>query len=92
MDLFRDQLIPENQIHDFNPGILENGLFWVVPIPDASVDVNPGAGRARMVVKDLAVEDYFTLENALLDGSSVASTSATVIAEVGHERNGAFFS
>ena len=146
MDLFRDQLIPENQVHDLNPGILDNGLFWVVPIPDASVDVDPGAGRARLLVRDLEVEDYFTLENALLDGNSIpahvsfdcrwfrptgitryrnaaadqqfvaqfretsavvewsvreegfeftsdaASTSVSVIAEVGHERNGVFFS
>jgi hypothetical protein len=148
MDLFTgDQVIlPENQVHDLNPGILENGLFWVVRIPDASVDANPGAGRARMLVKDLEVEDYGNLENALLDGPSVpatvsfdcrwfaptaitryrnaavdqqfvaqfrettagvewsvkeegfeftsdaAATSVPVIAEVGHERNGAFFS
>ena len=146
MDLFRDQVIPENQVHDFNPGILDNGLFWVVQIPDRSVDVNPGAGQARMLVRDLDIEDYFTLDNALLDGPSVearvsfdcrwqhpgartryrnpapdqrfaaeltetsatlewsareegfefrsdpASTSVTVRAEVGHERNGAFFS
>jgi hypothetical protein len=59
------------QIHDFNPGILENGLFWVVKIPDSSVSVNVGAGRARMRVTDLEVEDYGDLCNALLDGPSV---------------------
>ena len=64
-------MVPENQIHDFNPGILENGLFWVARIHDHSVDdVKPAAGKARLVVENLEIEDYHTLENALLDGPS----------------------
>ena len=137
-------MAPENQIHDFNPGITPNGLFWTAAIPDRAVDVNPGAGRARMVVEDLPVQDDFTLLNSLLRGPNVpavvsfdtrwfapgdatryrnealqfvgrflrtqaslvwsaaeegftfqsgpAATSTTVFAEVGHERNGVFFS
>ena len=65
------QLDPANQNHDFNPGIAENGVFWITRIPDRSVDVNPGAGRGRMALDDLDIEDYHDLENALLDGPSV---------------------
>ena len=65
-------MVLENQIHDFNPGIKENGLFWVTRIDDDSVDdVSPAEGKARMEVEDLEIEDYGTLENSLLDGPSV---------------------
>jgi hypothetical protein len=46
-------------------------LFWIKGIPDHSVDVNPGAGRARLRVTDLETEDYGDLCNALSDGVSV---------------------
>jgi hypothetical protein len=58
-------------IHDFNPGFgpavssVDSGngfgtrVFWTAVIPDADVQVNPGAGRAELHVRDLAVLDYF---------------------------------
>jgi hypothetical protein len=58
-----------NQVHDFDPG-LDNGLFWTLPIDKGSVEVNPGSGRASLVVKDLDMEDYFNVINALQDGTS----------------------
>ena len=39
-------------------------------MPDSSASINPGAGRARLVLKDLDIEDYGDLLNALLDGPS----------------------
>jgi len=58
-----------NQVHDFDPG-LDNGLFWTVPVGANSVFVNPGSGRASLVVKNLEMEDYFNVVNALQDGSN----------------------
>ncbi len=58
-----------NQVHDFDPG-LDNGLFWTVPIDKNSVKVDPGSGRASLVVSDLDMEDYFNVVNALQDGNS----------------------
>ena len=58
-----------NQVHDFDPG-LDNGLFWTLPVNNNSVRVNPGSGRASLVVNDLEMEDYFNIVNALTDGSS----------------------
>ncbi len=133
----------QNQIHDFNPGIEPNGLFWTAPIDPHDVLANPGAGRAVMDVNDLAMPDFHDLVNAVMLGPSVpgvvsfrvewakakdkrrfhneaqqydgsmvittarcewrgetseaiyvsdpASTSVTVVAEVGHMRNGVFF-
>ena len=53
------------QSHDFNPGILSNGLFWIVRIANDSVDA--GHHEARMKVKNLDIEDYGNLDNALND-------------------------
>ena len=67
-----------NQVHDFDPG-LDNGLFWTVPIDGNSVKVEPGSGRASLVVNNLEMEDYFNVVNALNDGKS---NEATVSFEV----------
>ena len=67
-----------NQVHDFDPG-LDNGLFWTLPIDRNSVKVDPGSGRASLVVTDLDMEDYFNIINALQDG---ASNGAAVSFEV----------
>ncbi|HEV8573073.1 MAG TPA: hypothetical protein VGR43_00030 [Dehalococcoidia bacterium] len=52
-----------NQVHDFNPGIRESGLFWTAPIDRASAEFR---GRsAALLVSDQEMPDYFTFENAL---------------------------
>jgi hypothetical protein len=55
-----------NQIHDYEPGIAPNGVFWTIAVPDDSVDVKPGAGRARFAMKDFAIRDYHEFVNSLL--------------------------
>lgn len=67
-----------NQVHDFDPG-LDNGLFWTLPVDRNSVKVDPGSGRASLVVNNLEMEDYFNVINALNDGTS---NEATVSFEV----------
>jgi hypothetical protein len=66
------QFDPDHQVHDFNPGIADNGVFWTVALPDATVqhDHVPDC-RARFTVRGLEVEDYGNLINALRDGPSV---------------------
>lgn len=59
------------QIHDFNPGITDSGLFWTVAVPESSIKVNFAAGKASFHVDDLDVEDYHDVVNALTDGPSV---------------------
>jgi hypothetical protein len=130
-----------SQVHDFNPGIEESGLFWTVAIDRGGVRVNLHEGTAALHVADLDVEDYGNVINALQDGPSVEAAvsfdvnwsgshdrlkirnddlrfvgefihdSATLVwsaeehgfsfqadplasgfAEIGHERNGVFFS
>lgn len=73
--MYRGQVVPANQIHDFNPGIrpFPGGLFWTVRIPSESVEVDLEDGTASLDVSRLHLEDYFTLANALADGKSVAA-------------------
>ena len=60
-----------SQIHDFNPGIEDNGLFWTSRINPRSVLANPGSGRASMRVRNLASRDFHDLGNALAEGPSL---------------------
>ena len=63
-----------NQIHDYNPGIASNGLFWTMPIEAEAIDVNPGRGRASLVARDLAVPDFGDFVNSIFPGVSVPAT------------------
>ena len=69
MDLYTGPVGSE-QIHDLNPGILENGLFWIVEVPPSSVEFNFAGGKARMSREGMGIEDYHDLVNALADGPS----------------------
>ena len=39
---------PGAQIHDLNPGIKADGLFWTIAIPDEGIEVHLGKGFASM--------------------------------------------
>jgi hypothetical protein len=74
------------QIHDFNPGIKPDGLFWTLALPDNSVTINPGKGFASMAATDVSVNDYHTFANAISGGgpgipgpSDPAKVSFTVV-------------
>jgi hypothetical protein len=64
-------VVPNNQIHDFNPGIAPSGLFWTIRIPDESVEVDLDDAEASMNLSDVEIEDYHDIVNALQDGPSV---------------------
>jgi len=53
------------QIHDFNPGIEQNGLFWTVILPTDAVQVDLDAGTATLAVDDLHIQDYGNIKNAI---------------------------
>jgi hypothetical protein len=67
-------------VHDFDPGITPypDGLFWTVPLvaPDG-VDVQMGAGRARMTANNLKLLDYFDIPNALFHFEDPLSAPVT---------------
>ena len=80
MDLFTgpSDPNPNTQIVDLNPGIEDNGLFWIARVPDDFVEANPTAGRAHME-GEVDLEDYHDIVNALLDGPSAEATASVHI-------------
>ena len=53
------------QIHDFNPGIRNDGLFWTIVIDPEAVEVDLAAGTATFEMEDLHIKDYGNLENGI---------------------------
>jgi hypothetical protein len=49
---------PNQQVHDFEPGIAQSGLFWTIPIASSAIDVAPGSGRARLHADHVPVTDF----------------------------------
>lgn len=58
MDLFSGSG-PESQIHDYNPGIQPNELFWTTQIPDSSFRVSAGGRLAELRLSRLSLVDNF---------------------------------
>jgi hypothetical protein len=56
------------QIHDFNPGITQTGLFWTSIVRHSNVRVDLNNGRATLEVSNLHMQDFFDLENAVIGG------------------------
>jgi len=52
-------------VHDFNPGISQHGLFWTSIVPNDRVRVDASTGRATVDVRDLHVQDYTDIVNAV---------------------------
>jgi hypothetical protein len=63
-----------NQIHDFNPGIAPDGLFWTVALPDDAVDVDLDTGTAEMHVQSLDVLDGYNFGNLISGGPTAPAT------------------
>jgi hypothetical protein len=59
---------PQSQIHDLNPGIQPDGLFWTSSLPSEAIQVNLQKGFASMEATDLPVNDYVTGANAIGGG------------------------
>jgi hypothetical protein len=51
------------QIHDFNPGILPNGLFWTMSIPRNSLTVSHQGEHAQLRLRHLPIPDTFFYAN-----------------------------
>lgn len=56
------------QLHDFNPGIADNGLFWTIPIGNGMVDADPATGEARFRGQSVKVDDYTSVPDAIFGG------------------------
>ena len=71
MDLYTGPVGSANlpqQIHDFNPHIDSNDVFWTVPVARDAVEVDFDGARASLRVNELAVFDDHDTANSLTDG------------------------
>jgi hypothetical protein len=72
LDIFQGP-VGSNQIHDFNPGIAASGLFWTTRVPDRSVKVSPGSGRATWTLENFEIPDFHDILNSLHHGKPVGT-------------------
>jgi len=48
------------QVHDFNPWTLPNGLFWIVKVPDSAVQISPDGNTLTIHLENVPVVDAVT--------------------------------
>jgi hypothetical protein len=73
---------PSHQTHDWEPGIAPSGLFWTIPLPASAMSADPGAGVARLVGDDVAIEDYHDFFNAISETPNPAPRPSVVSFDV----------
>ena len=85
MDLYTGPVGQANliqQIHDYSPGIGPKGLFWIIAVPDDSVEIDLGGGRASLRLANIAVTDAHDLANSLTKGRGFPNPPIPPIAPV----------
>jgi hypothetical protein len=63
-----------NQVHDYEPGIADNGLFWTVAIPPNAVSFDLDAGTASYTLTNYAIPDWTNFANAVAGGPNAPAT------------------
>lgn len=57
MTLFKGQLAPANQVHDFHPPVGPCGLYWVVPVAEGGVTFSNDGRSAVLQMKGIEIID-----------------------------------
>lgn len=67
---------PLPQVDDMNPGIQSspNGLFWTIALPESSVQVNPGAGKAIFQATNVQIFDFGDFGTSLSGAPGLPAT------------------
>ena len=65
-----------DQIHDFNPGLAPNGLFWTIRIPNENVEVDLDNATASMRLSKAEIRDFFSLSNFFSGGNSIPADAS----------------
>jgi hypothetical protein len=55
-------------LHDFSPGILPSGLFWIVKVPDSAVTISTDGETLTIHLENVPLIDAFTFPPALGNG------------------------
>ena len=66
------------QVHDNEPGIMPNGLFWTIPVPSSAVEMHLGQGTARFHMTNLAITDFHDFANSITPNPPIPPVPATV--------------
>ena len=63
-------VLTANQIHDYEPGIQDNGVFWTVAVPASVLQHNVAAGSASFKLDNYAIRDWINFPQSLLQLTS----------------------
>jgi hypothetical protein len=74
MDVYDGQVDLDHQVHDYNPGIPDSGLFWVVRVTKDAVKFDERKRKASLHVTDLELGDFGNILHALRGDPSVPAT------------------
>jgi hypothetical protein len=77
------------QVHDFNPGIGSNGLFWIVQVPDDAVKVDDDNDTLTISLTNVPVVDQGSFPGGTGNNLGTAGAPATVSLNVTYEKSGA---
>jgi hypothetical protein len=73
-------------VHDFNPGIGSNGLFWIVQVPDDAVTVTDDT--LTISLTNVAVVDQFSFPGGAGNNLGIAGVPATVSFNITYQKSG----
>jgi hypothetical protein len=71
------------QVHDFNPGITPNGVFWIVEVPDDAVKISPDGETLTIHLENVPVVDQGSFP------AGTGTTPATVSLDITYTKSGA---
>lgn len=71
------------QVHDFNPGITPNGVFWIVEVPDDAVKIGPDGETLTIHLVNVPVVDLGSFP------AGTGTTPATVSFDITYTKSGA---
>ena len=74
------------QVHDFNPGIGPNGLFWLLQVPDDAVKINHDT--LTISLRNVSVVDQFQFPGGAGNNLGVAGVPATVSFDITYAKSG----
>jgi hypothetical protein len=77
---------PVQQVHDFNPGIGSNGLFWIVQVPDDAVKITDDT--LTISLRNVAVVDQFQFPGGAGNNLGTAGVPATVSFDITYRKSG----
>jgi hypothetical protein len=71
------------QVHDFNPGITPNGVFWIAEVPDDAVKISPDGETLTIHLENVSVVDQGSFP------AGTGTTPATVSFDITYTKSGA---